>query len=146
MALSGTQNVQRRRASLQTALYHARVKNAVAKKSAPVADLSANASGSITFASNPANASTITLGGAVVTFGTNVAIGGSLAVTLASLLAFLNASADANVKKCAYTIAANSLGVRSKTTGPSTFTLAASAATISHSPLVLPTITKRAKL
>lgn len=131
---------------MQAALYRLRHKNTVAKKSAPVSDLSANAYGSITFASNPANASTITLGGTVVAFGTTVAIGASLAVTLASLLTFLNASADANIKKCAYTVSVNSLSIRSKTAGTSTFTLAASAATVSHSPLVLPTITKRATL
>lgn len=137
---------KRRHAALQAALYHARARNTEAQNSTPVTDPTGTPYGSITFAANPASNSTITLGGTVITFGTTVAIGASLAVTLASLLTFLNASADANIKKCTYQVSATSLGIRSKTAGVSTFTLAASAATISHSPLMLPTINERPAL
>lgn len=127
------------------AFYYARKANRAAEKSAPVPDLSAHAFAAITFPSNPASNATITLGGTVVTFGTNVTIGANLAATLANLLAFLNASVDANIIKCVYSVPGNStLGIVSKAAGTSTFTVAAAGpATISHSPLVLPTITKR---
>lgn len=145
MAFNSAQ-LARRSANLQAALYRARQRNTVAKNATPVADLSANAAGTITFPSNPATNATITLGGTVVTFGTTITIGANLLATLTTLVAFLNASADANIKKCVYSLGTNAIGIRSKTPGTSTFTLAASAATISHSPLVLPTIQKRKAL
>lgn len=143
MSFSSAANVMRRRAGMQAALYRVRAKNLVAKKSVAVPDLSANAFGSITFPANPTNNATITLGGTVVTFGTTITIGVNLAATLATLVAFLNASADTNIKKCTYTISGSVLTIRSKTPGTPTFTLAASAASISHSPIQLPVIQKR---
>lgn len=144
--MSYTFATNKRSPAMQAALYHARTKNLAAKKSVAVADLSANAYGSITFAANPLTNATITLGGTVITFGTTVAIGANLAATLTTLLAFVNASADANLLKCAYAVVGSALTIKSKTPGTSAFTLAASVATVSHSPLVSPTIHKRAKL
>lgn len=133
-----------RRAAMQAALYHSREKNLIS--TTLVSDPASLASGSITFASNPANNSTITLGGTVVTFGTDVTIGASLAITLASLLAFLNASVNANIIKCTYTITGSVLDIRSKTPNNTTFTLAASVATVSHATIQLIQIRKRKAL
>jgi hypothetical protein len=136
----------RSRHDYQTALYRNRRKNHAAGKGTPVADPTQLSWGTITFASNPLSNATITLGGTVVTFGTDVAIGGSLASTLASLLAFLNASVNVNIIKCTYAVTNNVLGIRSKTVNNTTFTLAASAATRSNPVLQLPTTFPRIKL
>src|ERR1700730_2865303 len=60
------------------------------------------ATGNIAFSANPADQATITLQGTVITFATapsagQVLIGGTLAATLANLLAVLEASVDANI-------------------------------------------------
>lgn len=141
--IPGKINRKRRGAAMQTALFHARDKN---RDTALVNDLTSLAWGSITFAANPANASTITLGGTVVTFGSTVTIGANLAATLANLLVFLRASADANISKCTYSVGPTSLNIRSKTPNNAALTLAASAATVSHATLRLLQITKRAAL
>lgn len=94
------------------------------------------ASGNISFAANPAPASTVTFNGTVVTFvagapGANqVQIAGTTAATLAALLVLLNASADANIIQATYLVVGNKLYVTSKVTGAggNAFTLAASAA------------------
>lgn len=111
-----------------------------------VDDLASFATGSITFPSNPLSNATITLGGTVVTFGPsggNVHIAGSLADTLVNLLASLNASNDANLIKCTYLVSGSALAIRYKTAGVKTFTLAASAATVSGTTLKLSQIQKR---
>lgn len=125
------------------ALYAARKRNRAATL---VTDLSARASGSISFSANPSNAATITIGGTAVTFGSTVAIGASLAVTLATLLAYLRASADANLSKATYAVTGSVLGVVAKTRGAATLTLAASAATVSHATVQLPQINQRVPL
>jgi hypothetical protein len=130
--------------ALQAAMFYARRNNR--KGTTLVNDPASLSWGSILFSANPANASTITLGGAVVTFGTDVTIGVSLAVTLASLLVFLSASANANISKCRYSVGGSSLAIRSKTPNNTTFTLAASAATVSHATLQLVQINKRVAL
>jgi hypothetical protein len=96
----------------------------------------ATAVGNISFSSNPAASSTITLGGTVVTFGTDVTIGATLPATLINLLAFLEASVDANLVKFSYSIADNSnkLLLYAKLTGTTgnALTLAASTVPASH--------------
>lgn len=75
-----------------------------------IAYTEAPASGSIAFTANPIAASVIKIGATTVTFvasgasGNQVNIGGSLATTLASLLSMLNASTDAQLITCSYTI------------------------------------------
>lgn len=94
------------------------------------------ANGNITFAVNPVNNSTITLGGTVITFvagapvGNQVQIAGTLALTLTALAAFLSASADANISQCTYTVSATKLFVVFKVAGVggNAYTLAASVA------------------
>jgi hypothetical protein len=79
--------------------------------------------GSATFSANPANADTLTIDGTAVEFvtsgatGNEVNIGTSLAVTLASLVAFLNASADAHLSLMTYTVTGSVLYITSKLTG-----------------------------
>lgn len=144
--IPGKVSAKRRHAALQTALYHARAKNHDAANAVAVDDPTSLSWGSITFAANPVSNSTITLGGTVVTFGTNVAIGADLATTLSSLLVYLTNSADANIVKCSYAVSSPVLAIRSKTPNNTAFTLAASAATVSHATLKLAQITKRAAL
>lgn len=101
--------------------------------------------GSIAFASNPANASTITLGGTAVSFvsalttGNQVLIGANLAATLANAVTFLNASTDTNISKATYAVnpAGTAILVTYKTAGTAgnAFTLAASVATVSGATL-----------
>jgi hypothetical protein len=124
-------------------LYYARKRNRAAVL-AP--ELSAQASGSITFAVNPSNAATITIGGTVVTFGFGVTIGAGRAATLVNLLAFLRASNDTNLVKATYGVTGNVLAVRAKARGVETLTLAASAATVSHGTVKLPQIKQRVTL
>src|SRR5678815_4854871 len=82
-------------------LYYAGQRNSEARDAAATDDLTSLAWGTITFSANPGSSDTITLGGTAVTFGPghNVAIGATLAITLTSLAAYLNASADANISK-----------------------------------------------
>jgi hypothetical protein len=142
--MSLTKRTLGRRAQLHAALYNARRNNGAATVLAT--DLRSQAWGAIGFSSNPANSSTITLGGTVVTFGSTVAIGADLATTLATLLAFLKASADANISKCTYDITGSTLAIKSKAYGDATFTLAASAATRSAATLQLYKVQKRKTL
>ncbi len=127
-------------ATQQAGSYFARKRNRLARQSAPVSNLAAYAWGSITFSAN--SAQSITLGGTLV----NLSIGADLAATLAALLVTLTGSADANIVKCVYAVEGSALEVTSKTPGDETFTLVASAGTVSHSTLKLPTITARAAL
>lgn len=102
------------------------------------------ASGSITFAANPAANATVTLNGTVVTFvagapvGNQVQIGASLQATLVSLSAFANASVDAGISQATYTNSATKLFVAAKVTGVggNAFTLAASVAVPSGATLI----------
>jgi hypothetical protein len=90
------------------------------------------AKGSITFTLNPANGTTITLGGTAVTFvnsgatGNQVNIGASLAATLTALQTLLASSADVNIVKCGYTTTSTVLNVtyKGRGTAGNSFTLA----------------------
>jgi hypothetical protein len=92
------------------------------------------ASGSILLPTNPTNNSTVTVGGTVVTFvtsgatGNQVNIGGTVLLTAAALLAFLQGSADTNISKCSYAAGspATTIVVTDKTLGTAgnSFTLA----------------------
>ncbi|MBA4220165.1 MAG: exotoxin [Methylobacterium sp.] len=79
--------------------------------------------GSYTFSGQPAPADAITINGTAVTFvasgaaGNQVNIGASLPETLASLVAFLNESADANLEDCTYSVTGSVLYVVSKVAG-----------------------------
>lgn len=79
--------------------------------------------GSYTFAGQPAANDTITINGTVVTFvasgatGNQVNIGASLTVTLASLLAFLSASADVQLVKFTYIVVGSVLYLTAVTAG-----------------------------
>lgn len=101
--------------------------------------------GSIVFALNPVNNSTITLNGTAITFvagaavGSQVHIEATLAETLASLEDFLNASADAQLVKFEYSISADdtTLLLKAAAAGVSgnALTIAASVATPSGATL-----------
>lgn len=79
--------------------------------------------GSYTFSGQPANNDLITIQGTAVTFktsgatGNQVNIGTDLPTTLASLVAFLNASTDVNLALCSYVVVGSVLYVISKVTG-----------------------------
>lgn len=99
------------------------------------------ASGAITLNSNPANNDTVTIGGTAVTFvtgtptGSQVQIGASANATAANLQAFLQASSDVNISKCAYSTAANVTTVTYASVGTTgnAFTLAKSGTNIAVS-------------
>jgi hypothetical protein len=81
------------------------------------------ARGFATFSGNPANNDTLTIQGTLITFvtgtpvGSQVKIGVDLPTTLASLLAFLSASVDANLSLMTYSVVGSSLYIVSKATG-----------------------------
>jgi hypothetical protein len=99
------------------------------------------ASGTVTLTANPAANDTLTLNATVITFvsgtpsGSQVQIGASNLVTLASLLAFLNASTDTQLVKCTYSTLGNVLTITYKLTGVggNSFTLAKSSTAITLS-------------
>lgn len=102
------------------------------------------ATGYVTFSINPVNTSTITLNGTAVTFvsgsasGNQVHIGADLATTMASLLAFLQASTDTQLLKFEYMVTGGAvLHVNAATsgTGGNSLTIAASVATPSGATL-----------
>jgi hypothetical protein len=101
------------------------------------------ATGTITFAVQPLANATVTIGGTAITFvasgatGNQVNIGGTLAVTLTSLAAMLNASADTNIVKATYSASPTVLTVTYKLPGTAgnAFTIAASVATPSGATL-----------
>ena len=68
------------------------------------------ATGTITFTTNPVTSTTVTIAGTAVSFvssgatGNQVNIGANLAATLASLLTLLQASTDSNLIKCTYSL------------------------------------------
>lgn len=111
---------------------------------AGTSDDGAAASGTIRFSANPSADDTITLNGTAITFkasgatGNQVNIGLALSDTLTALKTFLDGSANAQLVKCTYAVTANSLVVTFKTVGTAgnSYTLAASAATVSGSTLV----------
>jgi hypothetical protein len=91
------------------------------------------------FSSQPADNSTITLNGTVVTLhdgtGGTVDRGADLAATMAALKAFLNASVDAEIAKCTYdSTAGGLLTITSKTVGVTmdAFTVVSSSSPASH--------------
>jgi hypothetical protein len=100
--------------------------------------------GNINFSVNPSNNDTITLNGTVVTFksvspvGNQVLIGATLAATLVNLLAFLQASIDANIIKFICGINGNLLTLVAVTPGVpgNSLTIAASAAVASGGTLI----------
>jgi hypothetical protein len=104
------------------------------------AAIAAAAAGSWAFSANPAANSTLTIGSSTWTFVTSGAtgnqtnIGGSLAATLASLLANLQASADGQVSQLSWGVNGSTLNAVQKTpgTGGNTFAIAASSAPASH--------------
>jgi hypothetical protein len=128
------------------ALYYAGKRRLSAFQGPAIDDKASHAYGTIRFSANPSSGATITLGGTVVHFGTDVAISASLAVTLANLLTFLQASVDANIAKCTYYISGSDLSVRSKEANDASFTLAASVATVSGATLKLMKINSRVAL
>lgn len=75
---------------------------------APVTSTGSAATGSVVFSAQPVTLSTLTINGTIVTFTSDVptagqvAIGATLADTLAALVYFLNASADANISAATY--------------------------------------------
>jgi hypothetical protein len=101
----------------------------------------AAATGTITFTGNPAANDTVTIGGTAVTFvasspvGNQVVIGSSSAITLANLLAFLQASNDSNIDECTYTSTGLVITLLYKVagTGGNSFTLAKSSSALSVS-------------
>lgn len=101
------------------------------------------AAGTITFSANPSASATITLNGTAWTFvasgatGNQTNIGASLSATLTALATALNASASTEIAKCFYVVSATALFVLHKTpgTGGNSYTLAASAATVSGATL-----------
>jgi hypothetical protein len=103
------------------------------------------ATGLIAFAANPSAGDTITLNGTLWTFvsgtpsGNETEIQGTVIQTLDQLVADLNASGDAEVAKCTYSrpTSTQTLAIEFDTAGPTgnSFTLAASAATVSAATL-----------
>jgi len=81
------------------------------------------ASGSVTFTSNPAAASTLTLNGTAITFvaaaptGNQVLIGANLASTLSALLAFLQTSTDSQLSRFRSAIVGSQLNLTATTLG-----------------------------
>lgn len=106
--------------------------------------ISGGASGYWFTPAQPAAGTTITFNGTVVTLvasgavGNQVNIGANLAATMAALVAFLNASADANIAQAAYAnVRSDTLGIHYKTRGlaGSAYTLACSAGHVSGATL-----------
>ena len=99
------------------------------------------ATGSAVFSGQPTASDTITFNGTAVTFvasgatGNQVNIGGSLPVTLASLLTFLNGSADTQIVKFRYYVVGSTLYVAAAATGAggNSLTLAKSSTAITLS-------------
>ena len=111
---------------------------------APTTASGLRAAGRIVFGANPAAASTITLNGTAWTFvasgaaGNQTNIGATLAATLAQLVTDLNASAATEIVKCTYSaLGGATLLISFDTAGTSgnSYTLAASAATVSAATL-----------
>lgn len=125
----------------QAGSYYARKRN---RNAVLGTDLASHAWGRITFASNTGQ--TIHLGGTLVTLGTDVSLGASLAATLAALVTFLNASLDSGIKQATYTTDGTSLLITVKAAGVATMTLSASAATVVHSPVQLQQTRQRVAL
>lgn len=120
-------------ATAQARLYYLRKRN---RSATLVDDLGQPGWGTMVFATNPSNAQTIALGGTTVTFGSDVTIGASLAITLASLLTFLQASVNAGIRLATYSVEGSTLVILSRAPGNNTMALAASNATVSHSTLL----------
>lgn len=81
------------------------------------------ATGNVAFTTNPVAATTITIGGTAVSFvasgavGNQVNIGATVAITLASLLALLQGSADVNLVKFTYALVGSTLNLTAVTGG-----------------------------
>ena len=104
-------------------------------------ELAENASGTITFTSNPTAMDTITVNGVAITFvasgatGNQVNIGVNANATAAALQAFLAASGNALLTVATYTVATNVVTITYNAPGPTgnTFTLTKSSTAISLS-------------
>lgn len=110
--------------------YFARKRNRVS--TALVDDAFAPAWGTITFASNPSNAQTVTINGTVITFGSTVTVGADLAATLAAILAHIAAHPISGVS---VTGSGDGLLIQSTAAADTSITLAASNASVSHATL-----------
>ena len=75
------------------------------------------AAGAIAFTAQPSAAQSVTLNGTAVVFGTNVAIGATLGVTLANLLTYLQASSDPQLVLFKYALSGNTLALTAATAG-----------------------------
>jgi hypothetical protein len=103
----------------------------------------AQATGTVTYTTNPTASSTVTLDGTVWTYvsaltsGNQILIQGTLALTLAYAAAVLNASTDANTALSTYTASSTVLTITAKAvgTGGNALTLAASVGTVSGATL-----------
>lgn len=111
--------------------YQARIFSFAASRHDEIEDFygASPATGRITFAANPANADTITIGTTAVHFVTaptsgSVTIGPDLQTTLTNLVAFLNASADAQLVKARYSASDTTLYLRDVSDDASGDTLA----------------------
>lgn len=101
----------------------------------------ANATGTITIATNPADGETVTVNGVLITFktalttGNQVKLGASAGATATALAAFLNASPLASLSVATYVAAASVVTVTYdiKTVSGNSFTLAAGQATVTVS-------------
>lgn len=99
------------------------------------------ATGTITFGSNPSASDTITVDGTLITFvaasptGSEVLIGVDANATAGNLYTFLHNSVDVNISKANYTLATNVVDVAFKTVGTTgnAFTLAKSSTAITLS-------------
>ena len=101
------------------------------------------ATGTVVFSVNPSANDTVTLNGVAITFkasaptGNQVLIGSNLTATLINLLAFLNATAEANLLVATYAVNATTLTITYKKfgTGGNAYTIVASVATPSGATL-----------
>ena len=102
--------------------------------------------GDAVFSGNPTAADTLTIAGTAITFvssgatGNQVNIGGTLTITLGSLLTFLSTSVDSNLVKCTYIVNGSTLYVTAAVPGSAgdslTLAKSSSAITLSGSTLV----------
>lgn len=127
-------------ARAQAAAYWQRKRNRAA---VVVDDNAAPAWGTITFSVNPSNSQTATIAGTVITFGSTVVIGASLAETLSNVLDHLDAHP---ISAAHVSVSGNGLLIQSNNPADTTVTLAASHGTVSHGTLQKQQINARVAL